>query len=496
MTSANLEGIIEKYELYAKERVSMPREVVIDKMRDDIQLEMVSADVVDPRSGQAKQATIAFTLSYENQSPDLAQKVANEIVSLYLSENLKARTESATETSTFLRVEANKLSEKVSSLESELAAFKERNMGKLPELTQLNIELMGRAELEMDETQRQIRTLEERKIYLQSELAQLSPHEAIFTETGERILGASDRLKVLQTEFVGLSSKYGSGHPDVIRMRKEIEALEQGDDSTGLRGEMEVELKGLRTEKYSENHPDVKRLNRMIANLEKETERLDSSRQKVVAKSSQEPTNPAYIQLQAQLEAANVEIVSLKTKQQELKGKVASYENRLVETPAVEREYRQLMREYENALAKHREVTAKEMEAQVAQSLETERKGEKLTLIEPPQLPGKPAKPNRTAIMFLGVVFSFAGGIGTAAISESMDNAVYGRGGVVSLLGVPPLAVIPVIETDTDRRRRRVRRCLIAAFLILGLFVAAFLVHVYVKPLDVLWFMVLRQLGV
>jgi uncharacterized protein involved in exopolysaccharide biosynthesis len=363
--------------------------------------------------------------------------------------------------------------------------------------------MMGRAELESEETQRQIRTLEERRIYLQSELAQLNPHEALYAETGERILGASDRLKVLQTEFVGLSSKYGSGHPDVVHMRKEIAALEQdGSSSKGLRGELEAELKGLRTElvtareKYSENHPDVKRLNRMIANLEKEAGRLDSSHQKAVAKkSSQEPTNPAYIQLQAQLEAANVEVASLKKKLQEDKGKVASYENRLVETPAVEREYRQLMREYENALVKHREVTAKEMEAQVAQSLETERKGEKLTLIEPPQLPEKPAKPNRTAIMFLGVVFSFAGGIGTAAIGESMDNTIRGRRGVTELLRAPPLAVIPVIETDADRSRRRIRKCLFAALLILSLFVTAFLVHIYVKPLDVLWFMVLRQLG-
>ena len=63
-----------------------PREVVLEKMRDSIMLEMISAEMIDPRSGRPTQATIAFQISFESESPTLAQKVANEITGLFLDE--------------------------------------------------------------------------------------------------------------------------------------------------------------------------------------------------------------------------------------------------------------------------------------------------------------------------------------------------------------------------------------------------------------------------
>src|SRR5271168_1044770 len=71
MTTLNLMSLIERYNLYPDIRESKPREVLLQKMRSDIALKMISADVIDPRSGRPTQATIAFTVSYQNQSPDL-----------------------------------------------------------------------------------------------------------------------------------------------------------------------------------------------------------------------------------------------------------------------------------------------------------------------------------------------------------------------------------------------------------------------------------------
>ena len=88
MTTQNLLDIIRRYELYQDLQKRESREHVIEHMRDDIRFRMISADVVDPRTGVPRQATIAFTVSYDNPSPDLAVKVANEITSLYLNENL------------------------------------------------------------------------------------------------------------------------------------------------------------------------------------------------------------------------------------------------------------------------------------------------------------------------------------------------------------------------------------------------------------------------
>ncbi len=167
-----------------------------------------------------------------------------------------------------------------------------------------------------------------------------------------------------------------------------------------------------------------------------------------------------------------------------------------MQSPQVEREYRNLTRGYENALAKYQEVKAKQLEAQLAESLERERKGERFSLIEPPQLPEEPDKPNRIAILFLGFVFSFTGGFGNVVVRESMDQAVYGSKGIMAITKVPPLAVIPYIECSDDRRQRYTSVAMTISGLLAAIGVILVSVHVFYKPLDVILYIVLRKLGI
>ena len=502
MTSENLGKIIDDYGLYKKERENTSLIMLVEKIRKDISLEMISADVVDPRSGRPTTATIAFKLSFSHRNPRVAQKVTNELVSLYLNENLRRRTQSAVETSGFLAVEADKLKNQVSGLEIRLAQFKESNINNLPELQQLNIQLMERAERDLRDTDQQIRALAERKIYLQSELAQMSPTSTLYSATGERVLGAEDRLKSLQAKYVSLSARYSPSHPDLIKMGKEIEALKKetgaGTDVTELQRqlkELNVEIASL-SERYSAEHPDVRKLQRAIDSTQAALDKgLKEQQQNEAIAAVSKPDNPAYIQLQAQLHAAEGELRSLNQSKVELKAKIADFEQRLLNSPRVEREYRDLTRDYDNALAKYREVKAKQQEAELAEALERERKGERFSLIEPPQLPEKPAKPNRLAILFLGFVFSIAGGIGIVAVAESLNDSIKTPQELVNVIGAPPLVVIPYIENAVDQaRRQRMRMSLVVSVLVLGVgTLTAF--HFVVMPLDVAWFVMLRRLG-
>src|SRR5579885_3671529 len=88
MTTETLLGIIRRYDLYPKERSRETRDQIIKRMREDIAVKMISADVVDPRSGVPTKATIAFTVSYTNRSADEAAKVANELTTLFLNDNV------------------------------------------------------------------------------------------------------------------------------------------------------------------------------------------------------------------------------------------------------------------------------------------------------------------------------------------------------------------------------------------------------------------------
>ncbi|WP_404359718.1 GumC family protein [Methylotuvimicrobium sp. KM1] len=497
MTTANLKRIIDKFGLYTEEQKTETLSTILEEMREDIQLEMVSADVVDPVSGRPTQATIAFTLSFDSESPKTAQAVANELVSLYLNENLKRRSEAAAETTNFLALEGDKLREQIADLEKRLAVFKESHASSLPELQQLNMTLMDRTEQQLVDVDRQINAAKERKLYLQAQLAQINPNTSLYSATGERIYGAEDRLKTKEAEYVTLSASYGSNHPDVVKIQKEIEALRQEVGGATDNSELILQLNNKRaelatmTDRYSDSHPDVKKLKQEIASLEK----MATQTAKIKPVSTAKPDNPAYIQLQAQLEAAEAELRAMGKSKSRLNAKLNDLELRLTQAPQVEREYHTLMRDYENATAKYREVKAKQMEADMAQAMEKDRKGERFSLIEPPMFPEEPFKPNRKAIVFLGFILSMGGATGFVIVKESFNKAIFGSHQLTTVTGAPPLVVLPYINNSEDiiNSQRLKQKVLVSSFAVLiGL---VLFLHFVVKPLDVLWYVAMRKLG-
>lgn len=495
MTRANLMQIVDKFNLYARYRRTHTTEETLDRVRDDIKLDILKADVVDPRSGSKTTATIAFSLTYQGETPEGTQRVANELVSLYLNENLKNRAQKTAETSTFLAEEAEKLSQHITEAEKKLAAFKSKNMGRLPELVALNMQLRDRTDSELKEVERSLLSLDERKFYLQSQLAQIKPNTPLISASGDRILDSDERLKTLEAQYAASSGVYSASHPDIVKMRREIAALKKDTGSSAGAQESAKRLVGLRTdlaalrERYSEDHPDIVKLKKSIAALEAEPTSATNT-----AAAVGKPENPAYIGLQAQLEATLSETRSLRAKQSALSAKIASYERLLVETPQVEREYLDLTRDHETSVARYREIKTKQAQAQISQELEKDRKGERFSLIDPPQVPERPSSPNRPVILLLGVVLSMAGGVTSAAVFESVDHSVRDPSALVALLEVPLLAVIPYMQTREEKVRKRWIARMSAVALIAALVAALLLVHFLWLPLDVLWFKTLRKL--
>lgn len=493
MTRSNLVEIIRKYDLYAKERRTDPMEAVVDRMRRDIVMRPLSADVIDPRSGVPRQATIAFTLSYDSLSPQVAQKVANELTSLYLNENLSNRREVASQASNFLNDEAERVGAQISELERQLSDFKHQNVERMPELTQFNMQLADRTGSELMEVEQNLRSIRERRIYLEAQLAQVNPRGAMYADSGERVLGPEERLKTLRAQYISQAAIYAPDHPDLVRMRKEIASLEA---EVGTRGgssakELDTSLAGARADlaearkRYGEGHPNVQRLERQVAALQ---EALAKQPAKPKATVNSEADNPAYIQLQAQLQAADADLNSLLKRQAELKDKMEGLERRLTMAPSIDQKYRELTREYDNAWARYKELKAKQTEANLAQSLESERKGERFTLIEPPQLPEQPAKPNRLLLFALGLLLSLALSGMAVAVREAMDQSIHDAQAVLALAPTPLLVKIPYIQTLYELRRRRWRRAGYAVATVAVVAVGISVVHFGYMPLDVLWF--------
>jgi succinoglycan biosynthesis transport protein ExoP len=450
MTSSNLIDIIGKYDLYPKARRTRPREEIVATMRKNIKLEMISADVMDPRQGHPTKATIAFAVSFDDRSPQLAVAVANELASLYLRENLETRKAQAAGTEDFLAAEATRVGAQVGELEQKLANFKAEHATSLPEYAQLNLQLASRARDDLRDLEARIRALDQQIVFLDSQLVQINPTSTLYGDTGQRILGDKDQLRILQTQYAAAVSHYSDTHPDVVRLKREIEGLEKelGTQSTtrDTRRELEqarAELAAAR-ESHTDEYPTVVQLTRQIEQLEEQLKNAPSSPATPVA--GEQPDNPAYIQIQASREAARTERASLLTQQVQLRARLAELEQRSATAPVIERDYTALVNDLETAQKKHSELQQKQMEAQLGENMEAARKGERFTLIEPPLEPQTPFSPNRSLVLALGALLALSAALGVMWLLERLDTSIRGRDDIIALLKVPPLAVIPWVD--------------------------------------------------
>ncbi|GAC1660485.1 MAG: hypothetical protein PVS2B3_13770 [Steroidobacteraceae bacterium] len=508
MTTQTLLDVIRRYDLYPRLRARESREAVIARMRQDIAVKMISADVIDPRSGRPTEATIAFSVAYSNRSPDQAAKVANELTTLFLNENLTTRTQVAQDAATFLTAEADRVNQHLAQLESQIAVFKSRHQESLPELEQLNMQLLDRTSQDLDKDETRRSSLEQQQVYLEAQLAQLKPNSALFSDSGERIFSTTDRLKTLRSQLASARALYGPDHPDIARLTREIAGLEGQSHDPADHNDLRRDLDKARTElaaareRYGPEHPDRVRLERQVSSLEQELASATASATTAApAPAATIPVladadNPAYIQIQSQLSATRNELRALAGEEQRLRAVRNDYQRKITLEPQVERDYRELMRDYDNTKVKYQELRSKQGEATVSKNLETDRKGERFTLIEPPLPPEDPVSPNRPLILVLGLVLSVGLGIGAAVVAEALDNTVRGRRDLMRLVaGPPPLAIIPLISVAVAAQSPWRRRASIALGVAAALLVLGAAIQFLYRPLDVLWFVLLRRVG-
>jgi len=449
MSFTRLREIIERFNLYADRKARWTLEEMVERMRDDIKLKTISAEVTDQRTVRGKSATIAFTLSYEGKSPAQVYQVANVLASLYLEENLRFREQQALGASAFLEEEAAGLKEQLSGLGARLADYRQRHMNELPELLEINMQSLERMDRDLERVDNQRQMLRERERYLKSQLAGI-PVESI--DANRR------RLDELRVKLVYLRTRFSEEYPDVIKTRTELDALE-GD--LKLAKSKEDGVIAAEGSPASTPHSD----------------------------------NPAYQALAQQLADTQVEIGQVERQLRDLQQSRDDYRRRVEATPRLEIAYKEMMIERENTQAKYNDLMRKFMEAKVAHGLERDQKGERFTIIDPAREPEKPIKPNRLAIVLVGLLLGVGAGVATAALRELADHSVRAPDLLERMTAFPVLATVPEIVTAGEVSRRNKRRKMIAAgaVVVFVLGIAGF--HFFVMDLDVFWARLARRLG-
>jgi polysaccharide chain length determinant protein (PEP-CTERM system associated) len=452
MTRENLYKIMQKYGLYQDKLKKQSITALVMIMKNDIAIELVSAEGASPWD---RKSTIAFTVSFEYGDPDIAHKVTNELVTLFLDENVKSRTEKATETTEFLSQEADTLRKELEVTEAKVAEFKEKYSGALPEQMDMHMTMLQRTESDIKEIDRDYKTTQEELRYLDVELASAKSGIGRTTAAGNGtvVLSSAAELDKVKLELERAQALYSDSHPTIKSLKRRIEGLE----------------KQVQADKAAAGDGDQK------------------------GKTGNIETDLMVAKVQAKIDAAKARLESLSEQRNSLRGRMNDLATRISRSPEVEKGLFSLMRDYENAKSKYEEVKSKQINAKIAENLEQENKAERFVVVEPPIYPDKPIKPNRKKVIALGVFGGFGAAFGLVFLLEIVNARVRGLDALESITKVRTLVALPYIYTQAEIKRKKYFYRYIIIGILVFVLVSSILVHFLVMPLDILLVKVLNR---
>ena len=191
MSRDSLMPIVTKFNLFPLQRQWMSGTQLLDLMRERSEISLVDLNsLISGKDGnsvsaltQSKSAAVAFNVGFEYENPDLAAKVANEFLTSILSEDVRGRTEHASETTEFLSQEAKRI------------------------------------QVKLDAVNKQIFDVKRQLLQSKTQQDDQSPPDALKLQTAQ--------LTDLKAQLIQQSSVHSEEYPAVKSLRKRIAALEQ-----------------------------------------------------------------------------------------------------------------------------------------------------------------------------------------------------------------------------------------------------------------------------
>jgi succinoglycan biosynthesis transport protein ExoP len=458
LTDGNLKKMNKENNLYPQ--LVDDDTALIRRMKRDIDVQIVTTPILDPRTGREREVVDAFTVSYSNHDPAQAKKGAQWLVNAFLDEHRRLREGRASSAAAFYSKEAERVRAHVGQLEAKLADFKRANYGQLPELTQVNMTMMDRTESQIQQNDMQARSLRQQRVFLSSQLDQ------------QRAQGPdSASVRQLEDQYSRMKSTYDESHPDMVALRRQIDALKYGTSAgagSSLRSQLDAKRATLveARQRYGAEYPDVKKLQRDIATLE--------ARIKAGEKADVEQADGSAVgvQLRTQLSAIDGQLASIESQNAALRAKLNGLEKNVTETPLVERQYADATRDLTIAREKYEQLLTRQMDAEVSESAIANGSADEFRLVAVPALPAMPAKPLRLAILLIGLVGSVVVALTATVAAEALDPKVRGARDIRDLLSVSPLVAIPTIRNSRSRRRGAWRFAAATATAVIGVWVA------------------------
>src|ERR1700683_3705217 len=420
LSRTRLQSTINRFHLYETRRRWAFTQTgdPVEQMRTDIKIELVEAP------GRPGQLT-AFKIRYSAGSPELAQQVNSELTSLFIDENLKAQQQLSESTTAFLDSQLADARAKLEEQEAKVRGFKATHFGNLPSQMQSNVQILAGLQTQLDATQRDLDGARQQRLYLES--LQKQYESEMTSQGGGDSAGTSPEaldkeLAVLRLRLASALSQYTEDYPDVVTLKDKI----------------------AKTEKLKKQIQDEIAANQGTGNGTKAVE--------PGAENTTSGSSPTTMQIQSQLQANQLQIQNYEQREKNVESQISDYRARLNLTPQTEQELADISRGYDESMSNYNSLLQKQMQSQLATSLEQRQQGEQFRILDPPSLPIRPTSPNHLMISIIGLIAGAALGMGLVALLELTDVRVWQSKDVEGIVPCRMLVAVPHLRTPREER--------------------------------------------
>ena len=435
LSRPRLSRIIDELDLYPEESEYMLRDEVIDLMRARVRVEPVIPELEQGGVRRRELVINEFQIYFDDYSSQVAMNVAQKLANDFIESHIDARVQTSQKSLDFIQGELDRLAQRISVVEADIARVKNDNPGSLPEDFTANQRRLERVLGDLAHSQRILAEVMSDEAFYKSQLASASAYGTTNDDASP-----ARKLELLKLDLADYKSRgFTEKHPDVVKTRAEIEELEATVAELVATGEDE-----------------------MLAGSPLLQQTYAQARRAVLRR-----------------EALEEEIARLQGLAEEIEGYIAG-------TPAVAEQLDALNREYEHLFGSFQDFSTRHLEATVQAQLERRQLGEQFRVLEAAFEAFEPSAPNRILILLLGALFGIAVGVGLGLIIETTDTSAHDARQLQARFQLPVLALIPKIWLESDRfelRRRRLREALAAASLVAFALVGGAINYLWVNGL-------------
>jgi polysaccharide biosynthesis transport protein len=449
LSRTTLAIIINNFGLYPRERKSMPIEDVVETMRRKVQILPVSS------MGGPGHEVPAFAIQYAYEDRFQAQRVVSDLVSRFIDESTTSRANATQQTTQFMKDETDEAKRALDEVESQIAAFKVRNNGHLPDQADGNFRQLQAVQGSADYLANSISRANNEKLQMegslriiQEEMTDVSrqPRVAIAVQKrNERLEQAEREVDQLSSRLIDLRERFKDNHPDVETAIRRLDAAKKRRDDLEAaqaqeRAQEQAKTEAAQAQEQAKAEPAPPSTVSVDPQVRRDVRELNSARERT----------------EYQIEAKQLEIEQYTKQLKETNDRIKLFEERLNETaPEGEKEYLDLVREREIARENYQNRDNLLSRAQIAKEMEDRKQGEFLELLDPASLPTTPTEPKRPVIISLGAGIGLLIGFAFAGAREMKDTSLKNLKDVRAYTQMAILGSIPLLENDLVVRRRR-----------------------------------------